>query len=126
MIINVHNRPISNSGRISLSAAMLVIALVLGFGSGAALTQYARHSIHESERLGTWLCGTGQRIDRIPVEGRRRGYRLICIDSKGREVSRRNNGLAFYFSLPFILLVAVPGLWFAWKADIRMKPVRRS
>lgn len=125
MIINLHNRPISNRGRIGLSAAILMSALVLGFGCGAALTQYASRSIRESERLGTWLCGPGQRIDRIPVEGRRRGYRLICIDSKGREVSRRNNGLALYFSLPFILLIAVPGLWFAWKANIRMKPVRR-
>ena len=125
MIINLHDRPISSRGRAALAAAILLVSLVLGFACGAALTQYARDPIRRSDLLGTWLCGPRQHVDRVPVEGRRRGYRLICADAGGKEVSRRNNGLALYFSLPFILLIAVPGLWFAWRADIRMKPPRR-
>ena len=126
MIINFHDRPIGNRRRIGLSAAVLTIALVFGFGCGAALTQYARHAIRESDRLGRWLCGPGQHIERIPVEGPRRGFRLICADANGKEVGARNNGLSITFALPFILLIALPGLWFVWSADIRMKPVRRT
>ena len=125
-IIKVHDRPIGNRGRIGLSAAVLAIALVAGFGCGAALTQYARHSIRESQALGRWLCGPDQHIERIPVEGPRRGFRLICADANGKEAGARNNGLSIFFALPFILLIAVPGLWLAWKADIRLKPARRG
>ena len=126
MIINFHDRPIGNRRRIGLSAAVLTIALVFGFACSAALTQYGRHSIRESARLGGWLCGPGQHIERIPVEGPRRGSRLICADAKGKEVGSGRNGLAMIFALPFILLIALPGLWFVWIADIRMKPARRT
>lgn len=125
MIINLHDRPIGNRRRISLSAAVVTIALVLGFAFSAALTQYARGAIRESDTIGNWLCGPGQHVDRVPVPGPRRGDRLICKDASGRETSGRNSPIAILFALPFILIIAVPGLWFVWKADIRMTPRRR-
>ncbi len=101
---------------------MLAIALVLGFAGGAILTQNAENAIRQSDELGRTLCGPGQHIDRVPVPARRRGYRLICRDAQGRQTGGRNNILAVVFALPFILVIAVPGLWFAWRADIRTKP----
>ena len=122
MIISPDAPPIGRRGRIGLSAAVLAVALVLGFAGGAILTQNARDSIRESDALGHMLCGPGQHIDRVPVPGRKRGYRLICRDAEGRQTGGRNNWLAVIFALPFILVIAILGLWLAWKADIRTTP----
>lgn len=112
------HKAISRRGRMALSGIMLLIALVLGFAGGAMLYQFNRDTIRESKRLGRLLCGPGQTVGDAPST--RRGIRLVCRDGKGRETSRRNNLLAVYFSLPFILLFAVPGQWLAWKANLRM------
>ena len=44
---------------------------------------------------------------------------MICRDGQGVEVSGRNNLVAILMGLPFILLIAVPGLWFVAQAKIR-------
>jgi hypothetical protein len=44
---------------------------------------------------------------------------MICRNEKGVEVSARNNAVPFLMALPFILLIAVPGVWFAMRANIQ-------
>jgi hypothetical protein len=118
MTIIMPDRPITLRGRMVLAGLMLLIALVLGCAGGAMLYQFNRDTIRESKPLGRLLCGPGQTVSDRP--SRPRGIRLICRDGKDRETSAYNNLLAVYFSLPFILLLAVPGQWFAWKAKLRM------
>jgi hypothetical protein len=91
VIVHPPARPVGRRGRIGLSAAVLAIALVLGFAGGAMLTQNAAKSFRQSDGLGRMLCGPGQHIDRVPVAARRRGYRLICRDAQGRQTGGRNN-----------------------------------
>lgn len=120
MIITPAPAPLGRKGRAFLSVMVVLIALVLGSAGGAILTQNAKHAIRQSDWLGGMLCGAGQHIHREPVPGRRRGSHLICRDAGGRKTGGRNNGLSIVFALPFILIIAIPGLWLAWKADIRM------
>ncbi len=116
------SQPITWRGRMLLAGMMLLSALVLGFAGGSMLYQFNRDAIRASKPLGHILCGPGQTVGDRP--SRRRGIRLICRDGKDRETSARNNLLAVYFALPFILLIAAPGLWFACKARIRMSSGR--
>jgi len=117
-MIIMPDKPTTRRGQMILSGMMLLIALVLGFAGGTMLYQFKSDTIQQSKRLGRLLCGPGQTVGDAPSS--RRGIRLVCRDGKGRETSRHNNLLAIYFSLPFILLFALPGQWFAWKAKLRM------
>jgi hypothetical protein len=111
------SRPISRKGRIILSACLLLVAIVLGFAASIALYQFNRDFVRSSEVFGRLLCGQGRHVDTAP--SRPRGTRMICRDAAGVEVSARNNLIAVKMALPFVLLMAVPALWFAWTADMR-------
>jgi hypothetical protein len=110
-------RPISRGGRLIVAACLLLAAVVLGFAASIALYQFNRDLVRSSEGLGRLLCGEGQHVDDVPT--RPRGTRMICRDAAGVEVSARNNLIAVKMALPFVLVIAVPALWFARAADIR-------
>jgi hypothetical protein len=109
--------PITRRGRLILSGCLLLVALVLGVAASTAIYQFNRDLIRSSDVLGYMLCGEGQHVDDVPSKPR--GTRLICRDAAGAEVSARNNLIAVNMALPFILLIAIPALWFAWTAEIR-------
>ena len=109
--------PISRSGRHILVGCALVVAIVLGFAISTALYQVNRETARSSALLGSLLCGPQRRVDDVPAG--RRARRMICRNEKGVEVSARNNAVPFLMALPFILLIAVPGIWFAMRADIQ-------
>ena len=96
---------------------MLLVAIVRGFAISTALYQLNREAARSSALLGAVLCGPQQRVDDVP--GTRRARRMICRNEQGREVSPRNNALPFLMALPFILVLAVPGVWFATRANIQ-------
>lgn len=120
------SRPIGRRGRLALCAAALVVAIVAGSAASTGLYQYNRPLFQDSAVMGRLLCGPDRRVDDVRVEGRRRGIRMICRDTTGQEVGPRNNGVAILMALPFVLLIAVPALLFAWKADIRVRRSRNS
>lgn len=111
----------SRRGRAALSGFLLLAAIILGFAASTALYQVKRDFFRSSAVMGTLLCGSGQHID--DVSSPQRSRRMICRDAEGTEVSARNNLIAVKMALPFIVLFAVPALWFAWTADLRrVKP----
>ena len=111
-------QPITRRDRLVLSACLLLVSIVLGFAASIALYQFNRSLFRSSPVIGYLLCGEGQRIDDVPSPPHSR--RMICRNAEGEEVSVRNNLIAVKMALPFIVLIAVPGLWFAWTADLRM------
>lgn len=111
-------QPITRRGRLMLSGCLLLVAIVLGFAASVALYQVNRNLFRSSAVIGTILCGSGQRVDDVPSPPHSR--RMICRNAEGVEVSARNNLIAVKMALPFIVLIAVPGLWFAWTANLRM------
>ena len=108
-------KPISRSGRLILSGCVLLVSVVLGLSGGVVTYQVGRDGMRASALVGAVLCGPGQRLDDVP--GMRRARRLICRDAHGREVKGRF--VALNLGLPFILILAVPALWFIARADIR-------
>lgn len=117
----LQTRPISRKGRRKLSAAMLLLALVLGMGVGQALFHLNEPAIRRSEALGRLLCGEGMRVGRLWVG--EDSSRIACFDDEGRAVADRGRALGLLIGLPFFLLFAVPTQWFAWKAQLRGRPV---
>jgi hypothetical protein len=116
------SRPITRSGRLILAGCVLLVSVVLGFAASTGLYQAHRQAARSSPVLGRLLCGPGQRVGDVPAG--RRGRRLICRNEHGHEVSARNNLVAVWMALPFILLIAGPGLWFVSRADIRERRTR--
>ena len=109
--------PITIKGRLIVSGCMLLAALVLGFAISVALYQFNRDFMRESDSLGYVLCGVGQHIDDVPSGSK--GTRMICRDAAGTEVSARNNMIAVNMALPFIIMLAVPGMLMAWMVEFR-------
>ena len=110
------SRPISRSGRLALSGCMLLVALVLGFAASATVYQINREAIRSSDLLGMLRCGSGQRVD--DVSAGRRARRMVCRNGQGSEDHRRSQFVAFWIASPFVFAIAVPGLWFAGRANI--------
>jgi hypothetical protein len=111
-------RPITRRGRLLLSGCLLLVAIILGFAASTALYQFNRGLFRVSPVIGYLLCGAGQRVDDVPTSPH--GRRMICRNADGEDISARNNLIAAKMALPFFVLIAVPGLWFAWRADLRM------
>lgn len=109
--------PITIKGRLIISGCMLLAALVLGFAVSVALYQFNRDFMSKSDMIGYALCGAGQHIDDVPSGSK--GTRMICRDAAGTEVSARNNMIAVNMALPFIIMLAVPGILMAWMLDFR-------
>jgi hypothetical protein len=109
--------PITVKGRLIISGCILLAALVLGFAISVALYQFNRDFFRKSDALGYVLCGEGQHID--DVGSGSKGTRMICRNAAGTEVSARNNMIAVNMALPFIVILAVPGMLMAWMVEFR-------
>jgi hypothetical protein len=114
-------KPISRKGRRMLSGIMLLLALVLGMATGAAVFHFTEPSIRRSEGLGTLLCGEGYRVGRLWTD--EDSSRIACFDESGRADLDRGSALGLLFGLPFFILFAIPTQWFAWKAKLRGRAV---
>lgn len=114
-------KAISGKGRIMLSIALLLGALVLGMGLGAGLFHAFADAIQRSEFLGALLCGEDMRVGRLWVG---ESSRIACFDAAGRPLFDRGSALGLLFGLPFFLLFAVPALWFAWRSRLRGRVMR--
>ncbi|MDO6965538.1 hypothetical protein [Rhizobium alvei] len=115
---------ITTRGRIYLSIVMVLIALVMGFAASGILYKVAGNSLRSSTAMGRILCGEGQKIDHT-TGSNGKGIRMVCLDATGTEVGPRNNLIAVKLALPFFILIAVPGLWFAWTAKLYGRRVKR-
>ncbi|CAN7591360.1 hypothetical protein [Rhizobium sp. LjRoot254] len=113
----ITGKPITVKGRLIISGCILLAALVLGFAISVALYQFNRDLFRKSDALGYALCGEGQHIDDVPSGSK--GTRMICRDAAGTEVSARNNMIAVNMALPFIIMLAAPGMLMAWILDFR-------
>ena len=114
-------RSISRKGRIMLSAAMLLLAFVLGMAVGVGLFHAFAGPIQRSELLGNLFCGEGLRVGRLWIG--EESSRIACFDVSGRPLADRGGALGLLFGLPFFLLFAVPTQWFAWRARLRGKAI---
>ena len=110
-------KPISGKGRVMLSAAMLLLAFVLGMAIGVGLFHAFAGSIRNSEMLGSLFCGEGMRVGRLWIDDD--SSRIVCFDAAGRPLTDRGSALGLFFGLPFFLLLAVPTQMFAWRAKLR-------
>jgi hypothetical protein len=106
-------KSLSIKGRLILTSCLLPAALVVGFAASVALYQANRDSLRQSDVLGQMICGKQQHIDDVPT-GRGEARKMICRDAAGMEVNAAENHVAAKFSLPFMLLFAIPSLLLAW------------
>ena len=114
---SVTGRSITVKGRLFISGCILLAALVLGFAVSVTLYQLNRDFMRQSDMVGYAFCGADQHVDDVPSGNKSR--RMICRDATGAEVSARNNLIAVNMALPFIIMLAVPGILMAWILDFR-------
>lgn len=112
------SRPIGRGERIALLVTALLVSLVLAFSTASLVLQVNRETIAASPRMGRLLCGDGLRVQVV----RGRGRRVACVDRLGQEVGGPNNDVLLRFSLPFILVFALPALVMALRLKGAPKP----
>lgn len=113
--------PARRRDRWVFTAAILLAASIIGVAGAGALLHYQADAIGRSAVAGHVLCGPNAKA--VVIDRYSRHRRLECTTSDGRTDDRGSGRRLLVFALPFILILAVPGVALVWRIRRISRPV---